>query len=79
MGNGKDPGDRHGDVYNGGLRRDIESDRGGVNPDTGHQTEVYPDNRRASRDGDGDWHHTNQDLPKGNPDRHSPPPDWNGG
>lgn len=70
------PGGR-GDVYNGGLRRDTESDRGGVDPNTGHQTQVYPDKRRASRDGDGDWHHTDQNEPKGSPDRHSPPPDWN--
>jgi hypothetical protein len=66
---------KHGDLYDSGLRKDIESDHGVVDPNTGHQTQVYPDNRRASRNGVGEWHHTDQNEPKGSPDRHSPPPD----
>ena len=64
-----------GDIFDSGLRESTESDKGITDPEIEHQTQVYPDNYRASRDGQGDWHWTNQNLPKGHPDRHEPPED----
>jgi hypothetical protein len=69
-------GSRRGDIFNQGLRENSESNLGVTDPNEGHQTQVYPDNYRVSRDGEnGVWHWTNQNLPKGHPDRHNPPED----
>ncbi len=69
------PPNKSGDVYTSGGRSGTESTTGGVDPSTGHQTQVYPDNYRESRDGYGDWHWTNQNVPKGDSGRHTPPSD----
>lgn len=65
-----------GGVFDSGLREDIESNLGKTDIEDAHQTQVYPDNYRVSRTGDGPWHWTNQNIrDKNNPDRHRPPED----
>jgi hypothetical protein len=67
------PNNRSGDVYTSRLRENLESHMGGTYIDSGHQTQIYTDNYRVSRDFYGDWHWTNQNLPKGHPARHKKP------
>jgi len=64
-----------GDVFTKGLREGTESKEGGTDIKKGHQTQVYPDDYRASRNEYGPWHWTNQNVPKDHPDRHKPPRD----
>lgn len=63
--------DKSGEVFSSDAPNGDTTTGGGVDIETGHQTQYDSNsNTRESRDGKGDWHHTNQNLPKGHPDRH---------
>ena len=64
--------DKHGEVYSSDAPNGDTTDKGGVYPDTGHQTQIDTKaGTHESRDGDGPWHHTDHSKDKGDPDRHT--------
>ncbi len=67
---------QQGGIFDSGLRENTESNFGKTDIEDAHQTQVYPDNYRASRDADGPWHWTNQNLKeKDGKTEHIPPED----
>lgn len=67
---------RGGTLYDGNLR-DKSTKGGWLDPNTGKSTQYWDDNYHYTRDPrpDKEDHWVNDNVPKGDSDRHSPPAD----